>query len=65
MLRHGWCWQGLWAFESLSLAETALKLEEYRTEDPCEEGDYRFTLVTEVAGLLPKENMLRRVCSHD
>jgi hypothetical protein len=52
-------------FESLSLAETALKLEGYRTEDPYEEGDYRFTLVTEVVGLRPKENMLRGVCSHD
>ena len=52
-------------FESLSLAETTVKLEGYRTEAHYEEGDYRFTPVTEIVGLLPKENMLRGVCSHD
>ncbi|MDI6848089.1 MAG: hypothetical protein QMD23_08240 [Candidatus Bathyarchaeia archaeon] len=51
--------------EPLSLAETASRLEGYRTEEPYEEGDYKFTLVTEVVGLLPKENMLRGVYSHD
>jgi hypothetical protein len=52
-------------FEPLSLAETALRLEGYRTEDYYEEGDYKFTLVTEVVGLLPRENMLRGIYSHD
>lgn len=52
-------------FESLSLVETALKLEGYRTEGHCEEGDYRFTLLTEVVGLLSKENRLRWIWSHD
>lgn len=51
--------------EPLSLAETASRLEGYRTEEPYEEDDYKFTLVTEVVGLLPKENMLRGVYSHD
>jgi len=51
--------------EPLSLAETASRLEGYRTEEPYEEGDYKFALVTEVVGLLPKENMLRGVYSHD
>jgi hypothetical protein len=51
--------------ESLSIAEIASRLEDYRTEEPYEEGDYKFTLVTEVVGLLPKENTLRGVYSHD
>jgi hypothetical protein len=53
--------------ESLSVAEVASRLEDYHTEEPYEEGDYKFTLVTEVVGLLPKpkENMLRGVYSHD
>jgi len=51
--------------EALSLAEIASRLEGYRTEEPYEEGDYEFTLFTEVVGLLPKENMLRGVYSHD
>jgi len=51
--------------EPLSVAEIASRLEGYRTEEPYEEGDYKFTLVTEVVGLLPKENMIRGVYSHD
>ncbi|MCK4669073.1 hypothetical protein KAT21_03015 [Candidatus Bathyarchaeota archaeon] len=51
--------------EPLSLAETASKLDGYRTEEPYEEGEYRFTLVAEVVGLLQKKNMLRGVYSHD
>jgi len=51
--------------EPLSLAETGSMLEGYNTEEPYEEGDYKFTLVTEVVGLLPKENMLKGVYSHD
>ncbi|MEM2047939.1 MAG: hypothetical protein QXZ06_08655 [Candidatus Jordarchaeales archaeon] len=51
--------------ESLSLAEVASRLEGYRVEEPYEEGDYKFSLLTEVVGLLPKENMLRGVYSHD
>jgi len=51
--------------EPLSVAEIASRLEDYHTEEVYEEGDYKFTLVTEVVGLLPKENMLRGVYSHD
>jgi hypothetical protein len=53
--------------EPLAVAEIASRLEGYRTEEPYEEGDYKFTLVTEVVGLLPKpkENMVRGVYSHD
>ena len=51
--------------EPLSLAETGSMLEGYYTEEPYEEGDHKFTLVTEVVGLLPKENMLKGVYSHD
>jgi len=53
--------------EPLSVAEIASRLEGYRTEESYEEGDYKFTLVTEVVGLLPKpkENMVRGVYSHD
>ncbi len=51
--------------EPLPIAEIASRLEGYRVEEPFEEGDYKFTLVSEVVGLLPKENMLRGVYSHD
>jgi len=51
--------------EPLSIAEIASRLEGYHTEEPYEEGDYKFTLVTEVVGLLRKEDMLRGVYSHD
>lgn len=51
--------------EVLSMTEIASRLEGYRVEEPYEEGDYKFTLVSEVVGLLPKENMLRGIYSHD
>jgi hypothetical protein len=51
--------------EPLSVAEIASRLEDYHAEESYEEGDYKFTLVTEVVGLLPKGNMLRGVYSHD
>jgi hypothetical protein len=51
--------------EQLPMAEVAAKLDGYHTEEPYEEGDYNFALVTEVAGLLPKENTLTGVYSHD
>jgi hypothetical protein len=51
--------------EPLSIAEIASRLEEYHTEESYEEGDYKFMLVTEVVGLLPKENILKGVYSHD
>jgi hypothetical protein len=51
--------------EPLALDEIASKLENYRFEEDYEEGDYKFTLLTEVVGLLPKKNMLSGVYSHD
>jgi len=51
--------------EPLSLAETGSMLEGHRTEELYEEGDYKFTLVTEVVGLLPRKSMLKGVYSHD
>jgi hypothetical protein len=51
--------------EPLSAAEIASRLEDYHNEESYEEGDYKFTLVTEVVGLLPKGNILRGVYSHD
>jgi hypothetical protein len=51
--------------EPLSIAEIASRLEDYHSEESYEEGDHKFALVTEVVGLLPKENMLRGVYSHD
>ncbi|HEY4675224.1 MAG TPA: hypothetical protein VIH48_04130 [Candidatus Bathyarchaeia archaeon] len=51
--------------ESLSTAEIASRLEDYHVEEPYEEGDYKFQLLTEVVGLLPKDNMLRGFYSHD
>ena len=51
--------------EPLSIGEIASRLEGYRNEESYEEGDYKFTLLTEVVGLLPKENTLRGVYSHD
>ena len=39
--------------EQLSVAEVASKLDGYHTEEAFEEGDYNFSLVTEVVGLLP------------
>jgi hypothetical protein len=53
--------------EPLSLDEIASRLDGYRVEESYEEGDYKFTLVTEIAGLLPKpeKNILRGVYSHD
>jgi len=53
--------------EPLPLDEVASRLEGFRVEESYEEGDYKFTLVTEIVGLLPKpdENMIRGVYSHD
>lgn len=49
----------------LPLAEIASRLQGYHSEESYEEGDSKFTLVTEVVGLLPKGNMLNGVYSHD
>jgi hypothetical protein len=51
--------------EQMPIEDVAGKLDGYRTEETYEEGDYNFQLVTEVVGLLPKENTLTGVYSHD
>jgi hypothetical protein len=51
--------------EPLALGEVASRLENYHFEEEYEEGDYKFTLLTEVVGLLPKGNTLSGVYSHD
>jgi len=52
-------------FEPMPLPDLASKLSGYRTEETYEEGDYKFTLVTEVVGLMPREKALTGVYSHD
>jgi hypothetical protein len=51
--------------EPLSVAEVALRLENYHVEEDFEEGEYRFKLLAEVVGLLPMRNILKGVYSHD
>jgi hypothetical protein len=51
--------------EPLDIAEIGSKLESFRTEEEFEQGDYKFALVTEVAGLIAKGGILRAVYSHD
>jgi hypothetical protein len=51
--------------ESLSITEIAAGLKGYHIEEEIEEGDNKFTLVTEVSGLLPKGNTVKGVYSHD
>lgn len=51
--------------EPLAMPEIASRLDGYHVEEAYEEGDHRFTLLTEVVGLLPKGKMLRGIYSHD
>lgn len=51
--------------DPLSVADIASRLEGYRAEEEYEEGDHKFTLLTEVVGLVPKGRMLRGIYSHD
>ena len=51
--------------ESTSLSDIASKLKGFKTEEEYEEGDYKFTLVTEVMNLIVHENMVAGVYSHD
>jgi len=51
--------------EPLALADVASTLEGSRSEESYEEGDYKFELVTEIVGLLPKGGTLKGVYSHD
>lgn len=51
--------------EAMELSEIAAALKGYHVEEPYEEGDYRFELITEVAGLVAKASTVRGVYSHD
>jgi len=51
--------------EPTQLASIASKLKGFKTEEEYEEGDYKFTLVTEVMNLASRENTVSGVYSHD
>ena len=51
--------------EPTPLPDLASKLSGYRREESYEEGDYKFTLITDVTHLTPSENALTGVYSHD
>lgn len=51
--------------QPISIADIASKLNGYHLETPFEEGDYSFTLISEVVGLQQKANMLSGVYSND
>jgi hypothetical protein len=51
--------------QPISLANLAEKLKGYKVEDPFEEGDYKFTLITEVTNLQVKAALVSGVFSHD
>jgi hypothetical protein len=51
--------------QPMSLVDVALKLNGHHVETPFEEGDYNFTLISEVVGLQQKANMLSGVYSND
>jgi len=51
--------------EPMALPDLASKLKGYRREEAYEEGDYKFTLVTEIVHLTPRENAFTGVYSHD
>lgn len=51
--------------ERTPLEEISSRLQNYKTEEEYEEGDYKFTLVTEIVGLAPQENGIKGVYSHD
>ncbi len=51
--------------KQVPIADIASKIDEYHIKETYEEGDYNFTLETEVTGLLPKEKTLSGIYSHD
>jgi hypothetical protein len=51
--------------QSMSLSDVASKLQDYKVEEPFEEGDYKFTLITEVTNLQAKPNLVSGVFSND
>jgi hypothetical protein len=51
--------------QPISLANLAEKIKGYKVEEPFEEGDYKFTLITEVTNLQVKAALVSGVFSHD
>ena len=51
--------------ELTPLPELATKLSGYGREESYEEGDYKFTLITEIMNLSPRENAVAGIYSHD
>jgi hypothetical protein len=51
--------------ESLAITDVAERLNDYHVEEEFEEGDYKFSLVTEAVGLVLAKGVLRGVYSHD
>jgi hypothetical protein len=51
--------------EPTPLSDLASKLNGYRREEEYEESDYKFSLITEVVGLMSRENTLTGLYSHD
>jgi len=51
--------------DGFPLGEIASKLNGYHEEETYEEGDHNLQLLTEIVGLLPKENTLTGIYSHD
>ena len=51
--------------EPMAFSNLASKLSNHRREEQHEEGDYKFTLITEVVQLTLSETSLRGIYSHD
>jgi len=51
--------------EPTPLPDLLSRLGGFRREDPYEEGDYKFALITEIVNLMPKENAFSGVYSND
>jgi len=51
--------------EAATLPDVAERLKGFRTEEEYEEGDYKFSLVTEIMNLTTKANNVSGVYSHD
>ena len=51
--------------QPLSAADVATKLNGYHTEEEYEEGDYKFTLISEVTNLNPQTSQVTGVYSYD
>jgi len=51
--------------EPFSLSDIMSMLGDYRREEPVEEGEYKFTLITEIVHLTPRESMIIGIYSHD